>query len=130
MASRQQAEGEIQVYECACVAGGLHLTAGEYTPGLVVPHFKGYGDSVSEPRERKPSAGLLIGGVRREQTFESPSERRRGGRVSIGQADRERVEQHVRRPWRHGGGWPRPRSGPTAGAPPTTSMSLIMATPS
>ncbi len=80
-------------------------------PGLVVPHFKGYGDSVSKPRERKPSPDLLVGDVRREQTFKSPSERRRGGRVSIGQADCERVEKHVDRPWRRGGGWPRPRGG-------------------
>src|ERR1700752_4996313 len=83
----QQAEREIHVHECARLASGLQLTRGEYMPGLVVPQFKGYSDSVSKPRERKPSTDLLIGGLRREKTFKSPSERTRGGRVSVGQAD-------------------------------------------
>ncbi len=62
-------------------------------------------------RKREPPAHILVGDVRREQELESPSECRRRGRVSVGQADRERVEQHVDRPRRNGAGWRRPRGG-------------------
>ena len=60
--------------------------------------------------ESRPT-DILVGDVDREQKLESPSECRRRGRVSVGQADRERVEQHVNRPWRGGAGWRRPRGG-------------------
>ena len=59
--------------------------------------------------DREPPTDFLIADIDREQELESPSECRRRGRVSLGQADRERVEQHVDRPRRGGPGWRRPR---------------------
>ena len=62
-----------------------------------------------ESESHRPTSSLETSD--REQKLESPSECRRRGRVSVGQADRERVEQHVNRPRRNGAGWRRPRGG-------------------
>ena len=109
MAPRQEAERELQVHECARVASDLHLASGEEMQGLVVPHLERNDVAVSSAGGREPPTDILVGDVDREQKLESPSECRRRGRVSIGQADRERVEQHVNRPRRGGAGWRRPR---------------------
>ena len=61
--------------------------------------------------EREPAADVLVGDVGREQALERPGERRRRRRVSVEQADRERVEHHVDRSWRHRAGPRRPRGG-------------------
>ena len=99
------------MHECARVAGDLHLASGEEMQGLVVPHLEGNDVAVSAAGEREPPTDILVGDVDREQKLESPSECRRRGRVSVGQADRERVEQHVNRPRRGGAGWRRARGG-------------------
>src|SRR5438270_857837 len=52
-------------------------------------------------------ADILVGDFR-EQELESPRKCWRRGRVSVGQADRERVEQHVNSSRRGGTGWRRP----------------------
>ena len=60
-----------------------------------------------ESESHRPTSSLETSS--REQKLESPGECRRRGRVSVGQADRERVEQHVDRPRRSGAGRRRPR---------------------
>ena len=111
MAPRQEAERELQVRECARVAGFLHLASSEEMQSLVVPHLECNDVAVDTAGEREPPADILVGEVHREQKLESPSECRRRGRVSVSQADRERVEQHVNHPWWNGAAWRRPRGG-------------------
>ena len=60
-----------------------------------------------ESESRRPTSSSETSAASRSSR--APSERRRCGRVALGQADRERVEQHVNGPGRGGTGWRRSR---------------------
>src|SRR4051812_39850684 len=78
---------------------------------LVVPHLERNDVAVSSAGGREPATEILVGGLHLDEKLESPRECRRRDGESVSQADRERVEQHINRPWRNGAGRRRPRGG-------------------
>ena len=99
-----EVESQAQVHERAGCASDLCLPSRQEMPSLGVQQLDGDRGARSGSGEREPAAGLVGAGVDCENRLECSAERRRSGRVSLGQADREPVEQDVHRPRRVGAG--------------------------
>ena len=104
MGSGEEVGGELQLNERARIPGDLCLASGQGVPGLGVPEL--HGDRAARPGtgEPEPAADLVGADIRSEKQLECPCERRRGGCVSLRQAQRERIEQDVKRTRRFGAG--------------------------
>ncbi len=94
----EEIEGELQLDQRTGVARDLDLAGGERVPRVVVPQFAGDDPAGPVSDQAQKPADIEVGAeVDVENQPQRMRQRRCGRRMALGEPDRERVEQHVRR---------------------------------
>jgi hypothetical protein len=98
LVAREHVEGELQLHERTAVASGMHLTLGNRPPGFEVPHLGGEDRADPAPAQPEQPAHVASVEIDAPDGLQCPGEQWRGSHVSVGEPDRERVQNQVDRP--------------------------------
>jgi hypothetical protein len=91
----EEVQRELQLDECTCLAGEFDLAGSEHLAGVEVPDLGGdhaTGPVVDEP-EQAPD--ILGSQIQAANDLQRVGQGRRGGRISLGEPHRERVQHNV-----------------------------------
>ena len=91
-------------------AGDAHLARREFVSGVSVPQLEGDQPGPPQARQPEPAPGVARRHLHGPDCLKRTPQQRQGGGVPLRQAERERVQHHVRCAGRVGRGWRRASS--------------------